>query len=56
MVIKYVGGPINFPKSADPEYDPSESALTYFPESADPNFDVKMAQLNNGKSKLDLKA
>lgn len=56
VIIKYVGGPIYFPKSADPEYVTGESAVLYFPESADPNYDEKMMQLENSKGKLDLKA
>jgi len=56
VIVKYVGGPIYVPPSADPNYDPSESAFNYFPESTDPNYDSEMAQMYDSKSKLDLKA
>lgn len=57
VIVKYVGGPIYVPPSADPEYDASKAVgFNYFPESADPNYDSEMAQMYDGKSKLDLKA
>ena len=57
VIVKYVGGPIYVPKSADPNYDDSKAiGPTYFPESADPNYDSEIAQMNDIRSKLDLRA
>ena len=57
VIVKYVGGPIYVPKSADPNYDASKAiGPTYFPQSADPNYDEETAQILDGKSKLDLRA
>lgn len=57
VIVKYVGGPIYVPPSADPEYDASKAVgITYFPESADPNYDSEMSQMYESKSKLNLRA
>ena len=56
VIIKYVGGPIYVPPSADPEYDASKAVgITYFPESSDPNYDSETS-MAEGKSRLDLRA
>lgn len=40
VIVKYVGGPIYVPPSADPEYDASKAAeISYFPASADPDYE-----------------
>jgi hypothetical protein len=39
VIIKYVGGPIYIPKSADPNYIPPEDQNQFFDEK--PNLDVK---------------
>lgn len=37
VIVKYVGGPIYVPPSADPEYDPAQAIdFNYFPASASP--------------------
>ncbi len=56
VIVKYVGEPIYFPKSANPEYEPADQSVAYFPESADPNYDEKVEQLFDTKIKLDLRA
>ena len=57
VIVKYVGGPIYVPQSADPEYDASKAiGITYFPESADPKHELETAQMYDGKFKLDLRA
>ncbi|MBC3805016.1 hypothetical protein GH808_11295 [Acetobacterium fimetarium] len=39
VIITYIGGPIYVPRSADPDYKPTESdAPLYFPQSADPDY------------------
>jgi hypothetical protein len=39
VVVKYVGGPIYVPPSADPDYDPSQAIdFSYFPQSASPEY------------------
>ena len=44
-IVKYVGGPIYVPPSADPEYDPSTAIdFSYFPRSADPDYEAPEAE------------
>lgn len=57
VIIKYVGGPIYVPPSADPDYDASKGmSPKYFPASADPDYDSQAPLIYQSKSRLDLKA
>ena len=57
VIVKYVGGPIYVPPSADPEFDPSMAAeIAYFPRSADPDYEAETSQAYDSKSRLDLRA
>jgi len=57
VIVKYVGGPIYVPPSADPEYDAEKAPkIAYFPESANPNYEPGLSEVYEEKLKLDLKA
>ena len=44
-IVKYVGGPIYVPPSADPEYDPATAIdFSYFPRSAAPDYEASEAE------------